>query len=126
MRVTIRLYKRHDLDLYALYMASGNKYDFKEVMKKTLKAYINNQPIKNELPDLEGIKIADLPPKTNFHINVTAEDTDIQEWLQTIRLGRRNNLMKNILRNSYPPIIAPYYNESEHNSFNFRKGYDKK
>lgn len=122
MRLTMRIYKRHDPDLLALYYAADKEYDIKNKIKNTIREYINGVIPENILPNTSCIKMFDLPPKVNFHIQLdNTEDKDIIDWLKTIKQGRRNNLIKNILRSSYPPIIAPYYNESEFNKFNLNE-----
>lgn len=118
MRLTIRIYKRHDPDLLAFYYAAGKDFDIKTAIKTCLKNYIANNEQSFSLPDLQCEPMATLPPKVNFHIPVDREkDADIAEWLKTIKQGRRNNLIKNIFRNAYPPIPAPYYTESETQTF---------
>lgn len=118
MRLTIRIYKRHDPDLLALYFVSGKEFDIKTEIKTSLKNYLSNNVIKKELPEMTCQEMFELPPKVNFHIALKKdEDADIIEWLKTIKQGRRNNLIKNIYRNSIPPVIAPYYTESETDPF---------
>lgn len=118
MRITLRIYKRHDPDLFAFYFASGKEYDIKENIKNSLKCYLTNNQTKQQIPDLICPALDDLPPKINFHIQLKKEeDKEIIEWLNTIKKGRRNNLIKNIFRNSFDPIIAPYYEGSENGNF---------
>lgn len=126
MRLTVRIYKRHDPDLLALYFASGEEYNIKIKIKEAVREYISGQKVINSIPDLECPSFIDLPPKINFHIPLKKdEDKDIIEWLNTIKKGRRNNLIKNIFRNTFPPIIAPYYPESETDSFKINENRGK-
>jgi len=123
LRITVRLYKRHDLDLLALYGLEN--YDFKTVFKSTLKAYVAGEPIRNQIPKVESKKVSDMPPKIIFHIVLNDDDTDIQKWLKTITVGRRNTMLKNIVRNSFPVILSPYLRESEKEIFKIgAKKYD--
>ena len=115
MRVTIRLYKRHDLDLLALYCADNTK--FKNDFKSTLKCYINNNPIKNIIPETECSSVYAMPTKVGFHMILKEEDEDLKQWIKGITRGRRNNVMKNIFRASLPPVVSPYLAESELNPF---------
>ena len=119
MRVTIRLYKRHDLDLLSLYCADNTK--FKEEFKTTLKSYINKKQIKNQIPQIESNSIYSMPTKVSFHMILKDEDNELKDWIKNITRGRRNNIMKNIYRNSFPPIITPYLSESELNKFNLKE-----
>lgn len=119
MRITVRLYKRHDLDLLSLYYAEN--YDFKEEFKKALIAYIKGKPIKNKtLPEGINKPIRSLPPKVSFHVDVkNKKDMIIYDFLKGITKGRRNNIMKNIFRNTFPVIVVPYKCESEIQEYNF-------
>lgn len=117
MKLTIRIYKRHDLDLLYLYRQESD-FDFKESLKKTLKAYIKGKNIKNDLPSGECKSVSSLPTVVQMHIMLDAkEDQDILQWIKGITRGRRNNLIKNIFRNSFPPIESPYLQNSENNTF---------
>lgn len=117
MKLTVRIYKRHDLDLLYLYRQESD-FDFKESLKATLKGYISGTPVKNSLPDGICQSVSVLPTVVQMHIMLDPhDDKDILEWSKSITKGRRNNLIKNIYRNSFPPIEAPYKENAEHNSF---------
>lgn len=117
MRVTIRLYKRHDLDLLALYFVEN--YDFKENFKKVIKGYIKGKPVKNQIPQSDNMKnVYSLPSKISFHIQLKEDDQDIMDFIQSITRGRRNSMLKNIFRNSFPVISAPFKCEAEQNTWN--------
>ena len=118
MRITIRIYKRHDLDLLALYCADSSK--FKKEFKETLKKYIKNTPTKNLITETECKPVSSLPTKASFHLLLKEEDEDIKNWIKGITRGRRNNIMKNIYRNSLPIIDSPYFSDSEIQSFTIR------
>lgn len=49
LKLTVRIYKRHDLDLLFLHQQQSD-VDFKESMKKALKAYVNGKRITNTIP----------------------------------------------------------------------------
>ncbi len=122
MRLTMRIYKRHDPDLFALYYSIPEEVNFKEEIKEILKEYINKTEKQRELPNYECNPLVSLPPKANFHINLDNEkDKEIIDFLKEIRIGRRNNFIKNIVRNAFPPIISVYYTESEIESFNINE-----
>lgn len=117
MKLTIRIYKRHDLDLLYLYKQQSD-FDFKESLKKTLKAHVNNKKITNQIPIGECESVSSLPSVVQMHIMLDPkEDKDIFEWTQKITRGRRNNIIKNLYRNSFPPIVTPYFKNSENNKF---------
>ena len=115
MRITVRLYKRHDLDLLSLYYIED--YDFKSKFNEALRGYINNEPIQNEIPTAENPSVSSLPSKIGFHIKLDEQDSDIYGFVQGITKGRRNNIMKNIFRNTFPPIVSPYKCASENNVY---------
>ena len=114
MRVTIRLYKRHDLDLLALYYMQG--FDFKKEFKRAILCYIHNTPVKNKIPESDNACVYSLPSKIGFHIQINPddkEDAEILAFIRGITRGRRNSVLKHIFRNTFPPIIAPYLSMSE-------------
>lgn len=116
MKLTIRVYKRHDLDLLYLYKQESD-FDFKAKLKSSLKSYIKNKPETNKIPKGSCKSVASLPSVVQMHIMLDPkEDKDILMWIKTITKGRRNNLIKNIFRNTFPPIDIPYKNESERNA----------
>lgn len=118
MKLTVRIYKRHDLDLLYLYRQESD-FDFKQKMKEALKAYIKGKPIKNAIPDGGCNCVSSLPSVIQMHILLDPkEDKDILGWIKGITKGRRNNLIKNIFRNTFPPIEKPYKTESERNQIN--------
>ena len=117
LKLTVRIYKRHDLDLMYLYK-QNSELDFRECLKTTLKGYINNQPVKNSIPKGECNSVSSMPSSIQMHIMLDdKEDTEVLKWIKGITRGRRNNIIKNIFRNSFPPIEAPYKQKAEHNNF---------
>ena len=115
LKLTIRIYKRHDLDLLFLYK-QDSEFDFKEEMKKALKGYIHEKPVRNKVPTGSCVAICDLPSNVQFHIMLdNKKDNDIIAWVNSITRGRRNNIIKNVFRNTFPPIELPYKKESEKN-----------
>lgn len=122
MRVTIRLYKRHDLDLLALYY--NEDYNFKENFKNAIRGYIHGRPVKNKIPVKEDMRsVYSLPSKVSFHIPLKEDkDKDIIKYIRSITKGRRNNMLKNIFRNSFPVIEAPYRCDSEQDTWTLGGG----
>lgn len=120
MKLTVRLYKRHDLDLLFLYKQSSD-FDFKSQMKSALKAHVRNERVWNEIPSGECQAVSNLPSVVQLHIMLDLPgDDEIATWVKSITRGRRNNLIKNIFRNTFPPIEAPYRQYAETNKFNER------
>ncbi len=118
LKLTIRIYKRHDLDLLYLYKQESD-FNFKETLKTTLKGYVNGKPVKNEIPVGECNSVSSLPTSVQMHIMLDPKtDQDILNWIKGITRGRRNNIIKNVFRNSFPPIENPYKQNSENGKFN--------
>lgn len=118
MKLTIRVYKRHDLDLLYLCKQEAD-YDFRAELKSALKAYIANKPKVNKIPMGYCKPVSSLPSVVQMHIMLDPkEDKEVVSWIKTITKGRRNNLIKNIFRNTFPPIEIPYRDGSEHHSMN--------
>lgn len=115
MRITIRLYKRHDLDLLTLYCLE--EYNFKEIFKESIRAYINNKPLKNTIPQAESECVYKMPTKVSFHIHLNTNDKDLIKFVNSITKGRRNNILKNVFRNTLPPVVTPYLTPSELSKF---------
>lgn len=120
MKLTVRLYKRHDLDLLFLYKQNSD-FNFKSQMKAALKAHVRNEMVRNEIPSGECQAVSKLPSVVQLHIMLDLpDDEDIAKWVKSITRGRRNNLIKNVLRNTFPPIEAPYRLYAETNKFDER------
>ena len=95
-----------------------SKLDFRGALKSALKGYINGQPVVNQIPKGECHSVSSMPSSIQMHIMLDdKEDAEILKWLKGITRGRRNNMIKNIFRNTFPPIEAPYKQKSEHNIF---------
>jgi len=116
--ITIRMYWQHDLDLIAL--AQQEDFSIGLAMKEALKAYIRGTPYSMEVPRVQNAK-TDKAGKPIPIENCTAhfilnpvKDADIISFLNTLRLGYRNNAIKMIFR-AYldTPNIVPYLITSE-------------
>lgn len=121
-RMTVRIYKRHDLDLMYLFFVESEGFNFQESLKIVLKDYIKGKRSKLSVPEGMCPAVDELPPHKQLHINLDAKaDKDIINWKKSITKGRQNNLVKNIYRNAFPPIEIPYKSESEHYKINYKK-----
>jgi hypothetical protein len=107
MKVMLRLYRQHDLDL--LYLHKSKEFSMQKNVKLALRAYINGQQLTITVPDVAVTKT--LPRLSQFHIFLSEkEDADIIEWLEKVSKGYRNSLIKNILRHYMSDIMVnPYF-----------------
>lgn len=120
MKVTMRLYKRHDLDLLYLYNTPG--FPFQKNLKKVICDYVRSGGVISEDKKI-------VPPEnyknvtsrlTQLHINLSEEeDSDVINWLNQFSNGYKNSLLKNIYRGylSYP-VLGPYYKDNNTNKHN--------
>lgn len=105
------------MDLLFLYKQNSD-FDFKEKLKLSLKSYIKGKPIRNEIPQGICESVSSLPSVIQLHIMLDPKnDRDIIDWSKSITRGRRNNMIKNVFRNTFPVIENPYHHNSEHNKF---------
>lgn len=100
MKKTIRLYRRHDMDLLVLY--KNKNFNFQKALKRSLYAYMNNQPIKYKTPDI---------PKemSNFEFKYAYQcflyldeetDKELIAFLDNIKPKMFNAFCKSVLRGS--------------------------
>jgi len=100
MKKTIRLYRRHDMDLLVLY--KNKNFNFQKALKRSLYAYMNNQPIKYKTPDI---------PKemNNFEFKYAYQcflyldeetDKELIAFLDNIKPKMFNAFCKSVLRGS--------------------------
>lgn len=103
MKVTLRLYRQHDLDLITLYRHPS--FSLPIAMKTALCAYVRNerfhirQPEPFQLPNEKISKIIQM----HIYLNET-KDKDVIKWIKGVKEGFRNSVLKNIIR-SY--LVAP-------------------
>lgn len=105
MKITMRLYRIHDLDLLYLYKLPD--FSIQKAIKNALKAYISGQDLTIDYPTTDDLL---LPKTAMIHIYLSEKkDAEIIAWLKNISKGYRNSLLKNIVR-SYlkEPGIEPY------------------
>ena len=108
MKIKLRLYRQHDLDLIGLYI--NPDFNFRNAVKHTLTAYVRNEPYTINFPEpvLPRKKINYL---IQICVNLDESEGDIADWLVTMKSGYRNSMIKNILR-GYMPVPNIYlYNE---------------
>lgn len=95
MVVMMRIYRVHDYDLMILY-ESG--LDIVSAAKSALIAFYNEKDIDIEIPKIPD-KVIVTKSIRGFSFNIDNNDADgIEEWINQFKVGSRNNLFKNILR----------------------------
>lgn len=110
MRVTIRLYKRYDIDLLSLY--HNSEFKFKESFKSAVRNYIRGTPQKIQIPEPQDdtFSYETIQFQLNFH---PKEDQDVIMWIRNIKAGYKNSILKNMFRNSLCGIYY-YYTMNVH------------
>lgn len=95
MKVKLRLYRQHDLDLIGLFI--NPEFNFAKEAKKALAAYVRGKPYVVSSPDpvLPKKKVSYL---IQTNIILDESETDVIQWLLSMKSGYRNSLVKNILR----------------------------
>lgn len=110
MRITIRLYKRYDIDLLSLY--HNSEFKFKESFKSAVRNYIRGTPQKIKIPEPQDdtFSYETIQFQLNFH---PKEDQDVIMWIRNIKAGYKNSILKNMFRNSLCGIYY-YYTMNVH------------
>lgn len=109
MKVMMRLYRQHDLDLIYLYKLKG--FSFQDAVKDSIRMTINNSDATIEYPiQKQHLESIVLPKVIQFHIYLSPQsEKDIINWIQSITKGYRNCVLKNVLRNHLSKFaIEPY------------------
>lgn len=105
MKLVIRLYRRHDLDL--LYLYQNQEFNFQQNLKTVLKDFIRNQgnntgEVRIHIPpyNTHTCNYSELRSSVQIHIYLSEKkDKDIVNFIKEIKTGFRNSLVKNIFRN---------------------------
>ena len=112
IKITMRLYRLHDLDLMYLYKMPN--VSIQAIIKVMLKNYVKDRNNGNQIAT--RFRTSDirhnipLPSTSQFHIILQDdEDGDVISWIEQIPKGIRNGMIKNMLRNYFDfPLIVPY------------------
>ena len=112
IKITMRLYRLHDLDLMYLYKMPN--VSIQAIIKVMLKNYVKDRSNGNQIAT--RFRTSDirhnipLPSTAQFHIILQDdEDGDVISWIEQIPKGIRNGMIKNMLRNYFDfPLIVPY------------------
>lgn len=110
MKVTMRLYRQHDLDLIYIYR---QKKEFK--FSKTLKYILNNYQFGYE-QRLSHVNVCNVKPEDFPHESIQLhlylseqKDSNAIQTLKSIKRGYRNSFLKNLLRHYIDsPVLLPY------------------
>ena len=103
MKKKVRLYQKIDRDLMILH--KNPAFSLNKALVQALHNAVYGEVTYIKIPDMINIK--DVPKK--MEVIVTIEDPVVMRWIESIPLGRRNDLMKNLLRGYLTgPVIYPY------------------
>ena len=109
MLVTIRLYKRYDIDLLTLYHHPD--FCFKKKFRQAIQGYIREEPMKFSLPDPSDNTF----PYETVAFQMNLKDEKDLQFIKNIKSGYRNCILKNIFRNSLQGVYY-YYCSKIHNA----------
>lgn len=136
MKVEVKLYSYHDMDLVGLYKTG--KVSFPETTRQVLNSYARGEVYKVKLLHTNGKRLAKYP-KTSFrkyyHYHVVLdgkEDSDAISLLHKITPGYRNNFIKVVLRQYLCGVFLEEYCVNGDTSFfnemsrKFQGGRDEK
>lgn len=102
MKITLRLYRRHDIDLISLY--KNPQFDFKKACIIALRGYVTKQPVLFKQPPYYVPKDEFKYGYQMFLILDDVNDADIIDYLETLRPRYRNEFIKMVIRGS---VIGP-------------------
>lgn len=97
MRVSLRLYRNHDIDLVILYR--NKDFGFHKCMRRALKSHIHNEPYFVLPPTSSDVSKKEY--KYVYQLFITFDedkDADIIEWFSHIKKGGRNEAIKSLMR----------------------------
>lgn len=106
MRVIIRLYRQHDLDLIDLYLNSDKR--FNKIIRESLFAHVRNEDYRVDIPSIHGSE-EKIHKAYRITVWLGSKDQDIINWLKTVKTGHRNALIKNIIRGFLPSVNDAIY-----------------
>lgn len=110
MKVMLRLYRQHDMDLVGLHLHPN--YKLGRVIKEALKNYVNGKIYKIAMPNEEELP-KEIRKKYQVQIFLHDEkDKEVIEWLKTTTKNQRNSLIKNITRQYLNTLYLNGYREN--------------
>lgn len=116
MRVTMRLYKMHDLDLIALYQDPN--INFKKLVLSCVEATANGTPFWTE-PSEYQVDLKNTARIIQIGMTIPDDEIEVMQIINSIQDGFRNGYLKNLVR-SYvlSPTLAVYYTKNEYKTSN--------
>ena len=111
MKVIMRLYRQHDLDLIYLHSIKG--FSLQQSIKGALYAYVHQKPYSINVTVPPKHDAAALPKQVQFHILLNNEtDAELIDWILSLSRGYRNSALKNLIRGYLAlPNMIPYLND---------------
>ena len=115
MRIEIKLYSYHDLDLVSLYKTG--RIAFPETTRQVLNSYARKEVYKVRPLPLNENRAAKYPQKMyrkfyHYHVDLDSkEDADAIRLMRTITDGYRNNFIKSVLRQYLCGIFTEEYSK---------------
>ena len=116
MRIEIKLYSYHDLDLVSLYKTG--RIAFPETTRQVLNSYARKEVYKVRPLPLNENRAAKYPQKMyrkfyHYHVDLDSkEDADAIRLMRTITDGYRNNFIKSVLRQYLCGIFTEEYSKN--------------
>lgn len=111
MCIIVRFYWQHDLDLIAL--AHDPSIKMGTLIKEALTAYVHKTDFSIAPPHKPESPIKLDTYSTHFLLNLE-KDADVIDYLNHVREGYRNSVIKHILRSYFPkPVIEEVYFNNE-------------
>lgn len=120
MNFTLRLYRRHDMDLITLY--KDNRVAFSILIKAALKAYICNEPFLFYPPEPSDIEYSKFDFKSHYRTVIHFDDNmdkEIIDWLNSTKPAYKTAAIKTVIRASIavPITYACMANDEEKQRF---------
>lgn len=111
-RLPIRIYKRYDIDLLALY--HHPEFNFKKKFREAVSGYVSGKPVLIQIPEPADneFKYETIQFQLCFH---KKNDANVIRFIQNIKSGYRNSILKSIFRNSLQGVYF-YYSTNIHHA----------
>lgn len=112
MKITVRIYKRYDLDLISLHLNRG--FSLVSAMKQSLTAYVRNERLMIKPPTPQEMDMELVAKSYQFHLYLDEkDDSDLIDWISCTTANRRNTLLKHMLRGYLIGPVIYCFHESE-------------
>jgi len=108
LKLSIRLYYKHDLDLIVLYY--NKNFKFKKQLKQTLLNFAEGIKEIIPLPEYQSLDNTDIPCR-DVQLHIVIEEQYVIEKLNKINKFQRNSFIKNLFRNRLSDLCFMAYLE---------------